>query len=865
MRRPSRPAVVVGLAFLALVAGVARAGGDRTAPTVGRTADGAVLPTGARITPAGRQVELPGRPNEVAVRPGGGVAALLVASTDNALQTVDLSSATVMSTSKGLGESASYAGLVWAPDGRTLYASGASGELAVTEVSVAGALGPTTRITIAPQTSGPNAFQNPYPGGLALSEDGRTLYVALSRDNALGVVDLTTRSLTARIPVGVAPHSVVVQGQTAYVTNEGGREAGPADVVTGHSNDTAGTRVVTDGVTGAPVDGTVSVVDLTARTVRTTIDVGLHPTALALHGTTLLVTNTNTDSLSVVDTRSDKVTDTIPLTPFPGAPLGSAPNGVVVLPDGSAAVSLGLDNATALVDLPSEGTHGRLAGLIPAGWFPSDVDYDPVTGSVVTANLHGVGTTADADARRPARGMGEVGSLSILQTPRPGQLRTLTRTVYEDNRWPGSPDALADAKAAADAPADGPIPRQVGGSSPITHVLYIIKENRTYDQLLGDLGRGNGDPTLAEFGKHVAPNTQALATQFPLMDNFFNSGRRSNDGHQWAVQAAAPDYLEKGVSSQRSNIFGLGRGTPPSSGFDALLYLRSGFLWENALRHGKTFEDFGEYTVEDMPPPAVSDIPSLQAHVVPEFSGFELTQPDVYRAQVFANHLASYEAAGAMPNLITLTLPNDHTGGSNPKYPTPQTQVADNDQGLGQIVEAVSHSSFWASTAIFVTEDDTQGGPDHVEGHRGPLLIISPYAKHGGYVDSTLYTQVNVVRTIEQILGLPPMNQLDAAAAPMRSAFTDQPDLTPYTALVPDVLQEGPVMNPPLSTLTGIRRQWALAAMSFDTRHLDAVSPAMLNRDVWYSTHGWSVPYPGDDAVLTPDQVRTRFPFTERD
>jgi YVTN family beta-propeller protein len=861
VRRSSRPIAVLGLAFMTLLAGASFASSHQAGAPVGRVPGGALLPTGARITPAGRQVELAGRPNEVAVRPGGRIAALLVASADNALQTVDLGSGKVVSTSKGLGESASYAGLVWAANGRTLYASGASGDLAITQVDASGALGATTRITIAPPTSGTNAFQNPYPGGLALSADGKTLYVALSRDNALGVIDLTTRSLTARIPVGVAPHSIVVQGRTAYVTNEGGHEAGVTDVAAGHANDTAGTRVVTDGFTGAPVDGTVSVVDLTTKTVRTTIAVGLHPTALAVHGTTLLVTNTNADNLSVIDTRSAKVTDTVPLTPFPGALLGSGPNGVAVLPDGRAAVSLGLANATALVDLPGHGTHGRLAGLIPGGWFPSDVDYDASTKSLVTANLHGVGTTADADAHRRARGLGEVGSVSIMAPPSASQLRTLTQSVFEDNHWPGSAAALANTKAAASAPAHGPIPRQIGGASPITHVLYIIKENRTYDQLLGDLGRGNGDPSLAEFGKHVAPNTQALATQFPLMDNFFNSGRRSNDGHQWAVQAAAPDYLEKGVSTQRSNIFGLGRGTPPSSGFDALLYLHSGFLWENALRHGKSFEDFGEYTVESMPPPAVSDIPSLQAHVVPEFSGFELTQPDIYRARIFANHLATYEAKGAMPNLITLTLPNDHTGGSNPRYPTPQTQVADNDQGLGQIVEAVSHSSFWASTAIFVTEDDTQGGPDHVEGHRGPLLIISPYAKHGGYVDSTLYTQVNVVRTIEQILGLPPMNQLDAAAAPMRSAFTERPNLAPYSALVPDVLKTGPVMNPPLSMLTGIRRLWALAAMTYDTKHLDAVNPALLNRDVWYSTHNWTVPYPGDTSVLSPDQVRTRFPY----
>jgi YVTN family beta-propeller protein len=862
LSRSSRTAASA-LALVCIATGIAQATGKHAdTPVVGRQSDGSVLlPTGTRITPAGRQTELRGRPNAVAVRPGGRVAAVLVASADEAVQTFALATGRRLSASKGLGQSASYAGLVWSRDGRTLFASGADGDVAAIAVGRTGTLGATTRITLAPQQTGTNAFQNPYPGGLALSSDGKTLLVALSRDNALGLVDLTTRALTTRIPVGNAPHSVVVVGRTAYVTNEGGRPAEPTDT----TNDSAGTRIVSDPTNGGSTTGTVSVVDLTTKSVTNTVKVGLHPTSLALTGSRLLVTNTNSDTLSVVDTRSQRVIETVPMTPFPGAPLGSGPDGVTVLPNGQAAVTLGLANATALVDLPTGRKHGRLAGLVPAAWYPADVAYDPTTRLMVVANLHGVGTTADADEHKRARGLGEVGSISVLPVPTSGQLRTMTRTVFADNHWPGSPQALLDAKAAAAAPARGPVPREIGGASPIKHVVYIIKENRTYDQLLGDIGRGNSDPSLAEFGKHVSPNTQALATQFPLFDNFYNSGRRSNDGHQWAVQAAAPDYLEKGVSTRRSNIFGLGRGTPPSSGFDALLYLKSGFLWENALRHGKTFENFGEYTVENMPPPAMSDVPSLQAHTVPEFSGFELTTPDVLRARLFANHLARYEAEGEMPNLITLTLPNDHTGGSNPLYPTPQTQVADNDQALGQIVEAISHSSFWSSTAIFVEEDDTQGGPDHVDGHRGPLLVISPYAKHGKFVDSTLYTQVSVVRTIEQILGLPPMNQLDAAAAPIRSAFTDKPDLTPYTALVPDVLRNGPVMNPPIASLTGLQRLWAVAAQGFDSKHLDAVNPALLNRDIWYSTHGWTVPYPGDATVLTPQQVMARFPFLEQD
>ena len=855
LSRRSAVAALIAAAALLIAsgrAGLARGGSGGT--VVGRQADGSVVvPTGQRITPAGQQVELSGRPNAVVIRPGGRIAAVLIASSGEQVRTVDVATGRVLSSSHGLAEGASYAGLAWAPDGSAVFASGADGVVAVISVAADGSLGATRRITIPTSTGGPNAFQNPYPGGLAVTPDGKTLVVALSRDNALGIVDIASGQLSARVPVGNAPHSVVVDGTTAFVTNEGGRPATPTDI----TNDSAGTRIVSDGFHGGSTTGTVSVVDLTARAERATIAVGLHPTALLLDGGRLFVADTNSDEVSTIDRTTLRPLGTMRVQPYEAAPYGAGPTGLAMAPGGRLVVTLGLANAAAVYDVAGAG-GAAYEGLLPTAWYPSDVAYDAATQRVVIANLHGVGTTADADAGRTARGLNEVGSISIVELPGREALRGPTRQVFANNHWTDaeteSPERTAEPRA---------IPGRIGEPSPITHVVYIVKENRTYDQVLGDIGRGNSDPSLAEFGEDVTPNTHALATQFPLMDNFYDSARRSNDGHQWAMQAAAPDYLEKGVSSRRSNVLGLGRGTPPSSGFDALLYLQSGFLWENALRHGKTFEDFGEYTVESQPPPAVSDIPSLEAHVVPEFSGFELTTPDVFRASVFVRHLQQYEASGTMPNLVHLTLPNDHTGGSNPLYPTPATQVADNDQGLGQIVDAISHSQFWSSTAIFVEEDDTQGGPDHVEGHRGPLLVVSPYARHGGVIDSTLYTQVSVVRTIEQILGLPPMNQLDAAAAPMGTAFTDTPDLTPYNARVPAVLARGPVPNPPVASLTGLRRLWAQASLAYDVRHIDAVNPALLNRDIWYSTHAWSKPYPGDARMLTPAEVIARYPTAD--
>jgi YVTN family beta-propeller protein len=807
-------------------------------PLVGRTDNGARLPTGQLITPAGAQVELSGRPNAVAVRPDGKTAAVLAASSGAPLAIVDLASKRVLQ--RAPAPSASYDGIAYSADGTTLYSSHAGGSIGVTPVNADGTLGATKAISLPVGSHG-----NPYPGGLATGAPGSNLlYVALSRDNALGVVDLASGSLQKEIAVGNAPHSVVVDGTTAYVTNEGGRPAQPGDT----TNDSAGTAIVSDPVNGGSVTGTVSVVDLTTGAQTGTIAVGRHPTALHLEGRYLFVTNTNSDTVSVIDTATRAVASTISVAPFVGAPYGSMPNGITVV-GGHVVVTLGADNALAFYDWAGPRQAARFEGLMPTGWFPGAVAAAGT--SLVVTNVKGVGSVADADAGHAARSVGgEVGSVSVVPFPSPKALGNGTKAVSRNNGWRRADGAGAtNAKPSRPGVAPVAIPERVGEPSLIKHVVYIIKENRTYDQVLGDIGRGNSDPSLVQFGAQVSPNHHALATQFPLLDNFYVSGRRSNDGHNWAVQANAPDYLEKGVDTQRvDNATG---GTPPSSGFDALLYLPSGFIWENALRHGLTFADFGEYTSEEFTPPARSDVPSLSSHLAPEYPGFNLQVPDVDRARIFLNHLATYEATKSLPNLITLTLSNDHTGGSNPMYPTPPSQVADNDAALGMIVDGLSHSSFWSSTAVFVTEDDAQGGADHVDGHRSPALVVSPYARRG-MVDSTFTTQVGVVRTIEQILGLPPMNQMDLAADPMREAFTDTADLTPYTAIAAQVPM---AMNPPLASLTGIQREWAQAIMGEDLTHLDAADENLLNHDVWYATKGFDQAYPGEDRVLHPSEV----------
>ena len=830
MNRQGR--IALGLAVLTSLAAAPVAGGQEL--KIGRQGDGSVvLPDAQRITPWGRRIEYAGKPTGVAIRPDGRTAILHSADGSPALAVISLQTGKLLQQVDG---GTSYDGLAYSADGNTVYSSGAGGTVTVTPVNADGTLGTGSDITLPATLQGGLAA---YPGGLAPSADGRSLYVALSTDNGLGVIDLATRSLTSTIPTGNAPHAVVVRNGFAYVSNEGGRPARPGDFV----NFSATTPIVADTFTGAAITGTVSVVDLASGRETTEIAVGLHPTAMALDGQLLYVANTDSDSVSVIDTSTDRVVSTFDVRPYPGAPPGSFPNGLAVLPGDHLAVTLGRTNAVAVYDVSDLFRVWRTA-RVPTGWFPSAA---AATGAQLgVASQEGVGALADADAGRPARSVGgEIGLASIMDLDGDGGLPDLENIVARNNNW--HTEAAARSGVAPVA-----VPERIGEPSLIKHVVYIIRENRTYDQILGDDARGNGDPSLAVFGKKVTPNAHAIADEFGLFDNFFTGPRRSNDGHQWATRATNPDYLQKQAGNTERAINVTGAFTPPSSGFDALLYSKSGFLWENALRHGLTFEDYGEYTVEEAPPPAHSDIPSLEAHVIPEFSGFQLEIPDQTRASIFANHLAAHVQAGDFPALTMLTLPDDHTGGSNPQYPTPEAQVADNDAGLGQIVDAISHSKYWADTAIFVCEDDSQGGADHVDGHRSAAYVISPYSRRGAVV-SKLWTQVEMVRTIEQILGLPPMNPLDAAAEPIREAFTDTPDLRPFTAIAPQVSTTR--MNPPIALLTGLRREWAVAMSHQDLVHIDAADENLLNRDDWYSATNFTRPYPGDGRILHPYEV----------
>jgi YVTN family beta-propeller protein len=792
-------------------------------------------------------------------------------------------------------------GPLWSADGSTLWVPQTSDLL---RFSVAANGTVSAPVTITLEQNGTSTVAD-LPSGMALSQDGSKLYVALNGVNELGVINTAANSLVRVIHVGNAPRQVVLVGNNAFVSNEGGRPARPGD----YTNLSDGTPIVSSKVTGAATTGTVSEVNLvTGREVKE-IPVGLEPTAeyLAPDGT-LMVANSNDDTFSLIDPASGTVVQTVNVNPLPGSTVGSYPN-AITMPDSShILVSIGRDNALAVYGYSGPRTPVKYLGLLPTDFYPVNVAWDAALGEVVVTNDKGIGARGPESTLNEGPGTApggenvtghntydDTGSVTDFAMPSMAALGAYTHQVFVDNGWD---HLLASKPLTGCTAAPAAIPARLGCPSTIKHVFLIVRENRTYDQVLGDIGKGTSDPALAQFGATVTPNAHKLADTFGLFDNFYDEGTLSADGHNWLMQADANDYIEK--------EFGAFYRSYPAQGGDALAYQRDGFLWNAAEAAGQTVRSYGEYNNfinQENPVPSWSayyqdsqimegkakgplpvpessvdtyaDIPSLNAiddHIYPKF---DLGIPDQYRADVWEQSFAQDEKTGDLPNLSMIWLPDDHTAGVGAGDPNPVAMVADNDLALGRIIDTISHSRFWSTSAVFVVEDDTQDGADHVDGHRGPLLIASPYARRG-IVDSSYYTQLNIVRTIEQILGIAPMNQEDRAAEPMFNAFTNTPDATPYTHVpnqIPLTYGLTPGKSGPKGSLVpasaaqlgipaaerAVYEQWVVwsrhARFNGNRAIQDWANPAQLNRLDWYSAHDWKVPYPGDMTILPPNQV----------
>jgi YVTN family beta-propeller protein len=875
--------------------------------TVGRKPGRTILPVNQTITPLGIQVELPGlRPQGLALSPDGRL--LVTSGKSSELVVVDPYSGAILQRvtlpNEGQNEpqpaapsanilqpdtkgQLSYTGLIFSGDGSQLYLANVNGSIKVFTVAN-GKISPSHSIPL-PHANALRRKEE-IPAGLALSPDGTRLYVCANLSNQLLEIDLATRKVTRAFPVGVAPYDVVLTAGKAYVSNWGGGRPRPGDLVGPIGR---GTVVKVDPIRNIANEGSVSVIDLASGKPKSEILVHLHSSALALSPDArhLVVANAASDNLSVIDTKTDQVVETIWVKASPADLFGASPNALAFAPNGKRLyVANGTQNAIAVIDFKPTRQKSELEGLIPVGWFPGALVYDAARKRLHIANIKGTPLAKKKYAKSPvadSEGFNThqyTGSLSLTDIPKNSALKKLTRQVYANYHRESIADALEKPRPNQKPVA---IPERIGEPSFIKHVVYIIKENRTYDQVLGDVKEGNGDPTLCIFGEQVTPNQHKLVREFALLDNTYCAGILSADGHQWSTTAFSTDYMEKSFAGfPRSYPDGMGEDEE-----DALAYSPAGFIWDNAMKHKVSIWNFGEFAgpmcgwtdpkrkgepkwidywnefqntanatnpvvlpVGNVPIAAGSSTnsevrimsrPSIETirHFTPtNYVGWIMEVPDVWRARYITNQLALWEKEGQMPQLTLICLPNDHTSGTRAGSPTPAACVADNDLAFGQIIEALSHSSFWKEMAIFAIEDDPQDGFDHVSGYRTTAYVASPYAKRKQTVSSQ-YSTISILRTIEQILGMRPMNQFDGSATPMFDAFTDTADFTPFKSVANNIPLDQ--MNPQPQTLRDpLLKKNAIISAKLNFRKIDACPEDTLNRILWHAQMGSAAPYP---------------------
>jgi YVTN family beta-propeller protein len=887
-----------------------------------------VVSSGQVITPAGTQVNLGIRVRAKAIALNPNVAthtaAVLTLGASQAVEVFDTNTGAVLQNYLTLGQdpSGSYSGIAYSADGKYLVFSQDSSHVTVAKVTASGLLEDDAQVSVPPDNSFITCFPNSppaayanacgsfyspstsYPGGLALSSDGHSAYALLNQNDTLTKINLTATPPTqgTQIRVGNAPHSIVIasNGTTAYVSNEGGRAAAQSDF----QINSAGTEIVADTVVGAAVTGTVSVVDLPSMTVTATVPTGLHPTGMAFYGQYLLVANTYSDTISVIDTATNQVAWTIDLGLPIGVPgagqaaYGAAPNSIAVdTKKGVAYVALYNANAIAVVDVSSKGNRNPVLGMIPVAYAPSSVVLDTADKNndvLIVANDKGIGARNSFETDYGVSAYNthqDNGTVSIVPVPNNGQLKKMTAQVFENNHWDLTQNINSAAGGNPNATPEA-IPANIGDPSPIKHVFLIIRENRTYDQILGDVAAGNGDPSLAVFGGQDTPNAHALVQRFPLFDNFYDPSRQSADGHQWITEGMAP-YADDIQSPDWV------RSYPGGNAGDALAYQKKGFLFSEAAAAGLPVKIYGEYVENDtflqpngstkepswsqfyadaqkfeagLEPTlyyqntiqAQSSLPAVSNHLIKNFPQFDLGIPDQFRVDLWVQDFNKDVAAGTVPALSILWVMDDHTGGP----PTPAAEQADNDLAIGRIIDYISHSNVWSSSAIFMEEDDAQNGVDHVDGHRSPGYIVSPYTVQNGPTDHTYYTQVNMTRTIEQILGLPPMNQFDLVASPMRTAFVSgvppAENFQPWTHVPNQVpLNQGVTASaadtPRSGQVKALRAAWLKKKTQIFAGKLtkpDAEDPDTVNHLNWYLSTGFVRPYPGESKVRAPSDFK---------
>jgi YVTN family beta-propeller protein len=780
----------------------------------GKDGDSTLLHNGWRITPAGRPVQTGDMLLGGAISPDGRTLAIANAGYNvHAIHLVDIVTEKEIAR---LPVVKTWNGIAWSPDGKTLYASGGVNNTASDiyrfQKDEAGGWQKTEGFKLIGAVD-----KKICVAGMTTSADGGILYALNDSDNKLYAISTADGSALFNVAVGDHPINLRLSrdGKQAYVANWGGSEVAVVDI-SGPANSGVIKRLST----------------------------GAHPNDIALSSDgRLFISCGSADAVTVYDASNFQVMETIRTTLTPRSPSGSTPNAVAVTRDNKRLYIANADNNdVCVVDISSRG-KSRIEGFIPTGWYPTALLTSPDGGKVIIGSGKGAGTRPNPtrDPKLPMSfpyiGTQLNGVLSFVDAPDSTKLKEFTKQVvmntpYKDTLLSQAPGSRKTA-----------VPRRVGEASPIKYVLYVIKENRTYDQVFGDMPKGNGDPSLCLFGNEVTPNQHALADQFVLLDNLYCNGEVSQDGHPWSDAAYVTDFTQRAWVTAYSR-----KGEPP--GGAKVTDPPAGYLWESAGRKGLTFRSYGE----------MSGHKSLQDHTNLSFVGKGgPNQPapgrDTDRADIFIQEFKEFEAANTIPRFMVMSLGENHTRGTAVGAYTPKAAVASNDLALGKIVDAISHSSVWKEFAIFVIEDDAQNGPDHVDSHRTTGLIISPYTRRGA-VDSTMYQTASMIRTMELILGLDPLSQYDAAATPMFESFTDKADLAVFTALPAKI---------DLNAKNGQTAYGAAESSRMNWSEYDRVDENALNRILWHSIKGRNVPMPAPVRTVVSGRPQTHSASAKRD
>lgn len=799
-----------------------------------------LTPTGRGLKPAGELVTFSGRPVDLRF---SGDKRWILAKSHESLFVISRESFEVIQSLES-PDGASLWGLAVSQDNR-VYFSNSQGDVHV----------------FAPTSNDDQPFilertlklgDDSFPCGLLLSETENRLYVCLSKKNQVAVVDLKSEQVISTLETGVAPLDLANIGSQLFVSNMGGRRAKPGD----KTASSAGTDTVID-ERGAANHGTVSVFDLSSGKEIQHTRVKLQPSTLAVapYPDTIIVCNANDDSISFVSSWENRA-HTHVVKPDERLSFGSMPSAICRLHETNQyAITLAGNNTVCIIEVGSTpADKPRQVALIPTAWYPSAVIHDDRF--LYVSCVKGLGsrdvTRLEAEGRNSYDYLGTVQRIPLSDLADSARLQQWNQEVMETAKVKSILEANEISSQSKDV-KPVPIPQKLGQPSLFRHVFYVIKENRTYDQVFGDIPEANGMKELCLFPERISPNHHALAKRFGILDNYYCNGVLSADGHSWATEGNVTPYLERAFGGfNRSYTFG----------DDPITYSSSGFIWDHVLAGGYSFRNYGEFDYAT-PPDKMEYLEIFQAHQqgkpiefgqsisveklrrysCRDYPGWNMAIPDVLRVDRFLKEFREFEKNGDLPNFVLIYFPQDHFGGGV----TTESHMADNDLALGRLVDAISHSRFWKESVIFVNEDDPQGGFDHVDGHRSIALVISPYSKPG--VNSIFYNQTSVLRTMLHIFGLPPMNQQDASMPLMRECFQEVADLRPYKVIPANSPLDKPAAKD--GDQSAIERQWRKTLATVPTQRTGMKTKKdedNLNRFVWHEMRGWETPYPSQWA-----------------